>query len=64
MMWIWIQIARTAAGFTGADLENLMNRSAIAAAKEGHVILNVQNIFADPLSAWALVKKEKPGYFG
>ncbi len=28
------QIAQTTAGFTGADLENLMNESAIAAAKE------------------------------
>lgn len=29
------QIAQTSAGFTGADLENLMNESAITAAKEG-----------------------------
>lgn len=29
------QIAQTTAGFTGADLENLMNESAIRAAKEG-----------------------------
>ena len=29
------QIARTTAGFTGADIENLMNESAISAAKEG-----------------------------
>ena len=29
------EIARTTAGFTGADLENLMNESAILAAREG-----------------------------
>ena len=29
------QIARTTAGFTGADLENLLNESAINAAKAG-----------------------------
>ena len=28
------EIARTTAGFTGADLENLMNEAAILAAKE------------------------------
>ena len=28
------QIAQTTAGFTGADLENLMNEAAIMAAKE------------------------------
>ena len=36
------QIAQTTAGFTGADLENLMNESAIAAAKEGRAYI-VQN---------------------
>lgn len=29
------KVARTTAGFTGADLENLMNESAIAAARDG-----------------------------
>ena len=32
------QIAQTTAGFTGADLENLLNEAAILAAKEGRVI--------------------------
>ncbi len=33
------QIAQTTAGFTGADLENLLNEAAILAAKEkpGHI---------------------------
>ena len=33
-MWIWHSVAQTTAGFTGADLENLMNEAAILAAKE------------------------------
>ena len=33
------QIAQTTAGFTGADLENLMNESAISAAKEGRAFI-------------------------
>ena len=33
------QIAQTTAGFTGADLENLLNESAIMAAKEGRVYI-------------------------
>ena len=31
------QIAQTTAGFTGADLENLLNEAAISAAKEDRV---------------------------
>ena len=38
------QIARTTAGFTGADLENLMNESAILAAKEGRAYITQQDI--------------------
>jgi cell division protease FtsH len=33
------QIAQTTAGFTGADLENLLNEAAIIAAKDGRVYL-------------------------
>ena len=32
--WILTEMAQTTAGFTGADLENLMNEAAITAAKE------------------------------
>jgi cell division protease FtsH len=42
------QIARTTAGFTGADLENLMNESAIYAAREnrGYIVQNdIQRAF-------------------
>ena len=37
-------IARTTAGFTGADLENLMNEAAIAAAKENRKFINEEDI--------------------
>ena len=38
------QIAQTTAGFTGADLENLLNEAAILAAREGRVYLKQQDI--------------------
>jgi len=38
------QIAQTTAGFTGADLENLMNESAIGAARENRSYINNEDI--------------------
>ena len=38
------QIARTTAGFTGADLENLLNEAAILAAKDSRVYLQQEDI--------------------
>jgi len=38
------QIAQTTAGFTGADLENLMNEAAINAAKQGKKYLEQEDI--------------------
>lgn len=38
------QIAQTTAGFTGADLENLLNEAAILSAKEGRVFLQQSDI--------------------
>ena len=38
------QIAQTTAGFTGADLENLLNEAAILAAREGRVYLTQKDI--------------------
>ena len=38
------QIAQTTAGFTGADLENLMNEAAIEAARDGRVYINQSDI--------------------
>lgn len=38
------QIAQTTAGFTGADLENLLNEAAILAAKDGRVYLKQDDI--------------------
>ncbi|MDO4475518.1 MAG: ATP-dependent zinc metalloprotease FtsH [Lachnospiraceae bacterium] len=40
------EIARTTAGFTGADLENLMNEAAIAAAKDDRAYLTQEDIKA------------------
>lgn len=38
------QIAQTTAGFTGADLENLMNESAIGAARDNRSYINSEDI--------------------
>lgn len=38
------QVAQTTAGFTGADLENLMNESAIIAAKAGSPYISAEDI--------------------
>ncbi len=38
------QIARSTAGFTGADLENLMNESAISAAGDNRTFVNMEDI--------------------
>lgn len=38
------QVAQTTAGFTGADLENLLNESAIQAAKENRVFIKQDDI--------------------
>lgn len=38
------QVAQTTAGFTGADLENLMNESAIGAARENRSYINNEDI--------------------
>ena len=38
------QVAQTTAGFTGADLENLLNEAAIFAAKEDRAYLNQEDI--------------------
>ncbi len=38
------QIAQSTAGFTGADLENLLNESAINAAKEDRAFVNAEDI--------------------
>ena len=40
------QIARTTAGFTGADLENLMNEAAILTAREGRKFITQEDVKA------------------
>ena len=39
-----LQVAQTTAGFTGADLENLLNEAAILAAKNNRVFIKQQDI--------------------
>ena len=39
-----VQIAQTTAGFTGADLENLLNEAAILAAKDNRIFLKQDDI--------------------
>lgn len=38
------EISRTTAGFSGADLENLMNEAAISAAKAGREYINKEDV--------------------
>lgn len=38
------EIARTTAGYTGADLENLMNEAAILTAKDGRYFINQEDV--------------------
>ncbi len=38
------QIAQTTAGFTGADLENLLNEAAIQAAKENRLFITMEDV--------------------
>lgn len=52
------QIAQTTAGFTGADLENLMNESAIGAARENRSFIVGEDI-KKPLLRLELVQKRK-----
>lgn len=40
----FMQVAQTTAGFTGADLENLLNEAAILAAKEDRVFIQQKDI--------------------
>lgn len=39
-----VRVAKTTSGFTGADLENLMNEAAIIAAKEDHSFIRQEDI--------------------
>ncbi|MFR8428465.1 MAG: hypothetical protein ACLVCH_13815 [Roseburia inulinivorans] len=52
------QIAQTTAGFTGADLENLLNEAAIIAAKENRA-LSHRRISRRRLSKWESAQRKK-----
>ena len=43
-MWILSVVAKSTAGFTGADLENLLNEAALLAARKGRKAIIEQDI--------------------
>ncbi|MFQ9678743.1 MAG: AAA family ATPase [Ruthenibacterium lactatiformans] len=51
-------IAKSTAGFTGADLENLVNEAALLAAKRGHKAITEQDI-RKPASRWWPAPKKR-----
>ena len=53
------QIAQTTAGFTGADLENLLNEAAIMAAKEDRSLYDAGRYQAVPLSRLVSVRRRR-----
>ncbi len=53
------QIAQTTAGFTGADLENLLNEAAIDAARKRAVLISCRRISRMPSSRSASVQRKK-----
>ena len=58
-MWILKQIAQTTAGFTGADLENLLNEAAIIAAKEDRSYIINRRISSKHLSKSESVQRNE-----
>ena len=58
------QIAQTTAGFTGADLENLLNEAAIIAAKENRIYIQQQDIRHAFVKVGIGPEKKKPYCIG
>ena len=52
------QVAQTTAGFTGADLENLLNEAAILAAGANRAYISQEDI-RRPLSRWASGRRKR-----
>ena len=57
------RIAQTTAGFTGADLENLMNEAAINTAKEGRKFLTQTDIEKAFIKVGIGAEKQQQGDF-
>ena len=57
------QIAQTTAGFTGADLENLLNEAAILAAKDNRVFLKQDDIKKAFVKSRNRCREEEPCHF-
>ncbi len=56
------QVAQTTAGFTGADLENLLNEAAILAAEADRVFVAQEDI-RERLSKWESVRRKEAASF-
>ena len=54
------QIAQTTAGFTGADLENLLNEAAIIAAKDKRMYICQNDIKTCIYQSWYRCREEEP----
>ena len=57
------QIAQTTAGFTGADLENLLNEAAIIAAKDKRMYICQNDIKRRIYQSWYRCREEEPCHF-
>ena len=57
------QIAQTTAGFTGADLENLLNEAAIIAAKENRAYITQNDIKKSFVKSGDRSREEEPYHF-
>ena len=58
------QIAQTTAGFTGADLENLLNEAAIVAAKDDRAFIVQEDIKKSFVKVGIGAEKKEPHYLG
>ena len=54
------RVAQTTAGFTGADLENLMNEAAIFAARENRSFISQSDIDQAFRKGWHRCGEEEP----
>ncbi len=57
------EVARTTAGFAGADLENLMNESAIAAARDNRGYIKDEDIRKSFIKGGNRFREKEPYYF-
>ena len=58
------QIAQTTAGFSGADLENLLNEAAHCGSQRQGGLSLCRRILSPPSSRWGSARKAQQGDFG